>query len=273
MPFKEHTGADGKYYSEVEPDANYFIQVQVRKGDTATFSPVCVKYSVDGVDLGYKTILEMEEPPFESGLWEYKDGISTTRAMKLGKPENSVVAVGTAMIMGSVSVKFFEGIPSGRLEQEHCISNDVSSKKPTVRSGLGRKMVYSSRGSVSISEKQATTIDDFTAGNLLDTITIHYCTALGLIHAGVLPKPPLWEEARLKHPLKRPVDPALANLEPEILIIDELVAQDGTQVKKATAYELFDLTSLPDDDDDDDESMMGTNLDTNGSMQTEPTVG
>lgn len=41
-------------------------------------------------------------------------------------------------------------------------------------------------------------------GQHLYTITLNYCSTLGLIEAGVLPKPGLWQHHRMKHGAPKP---------------------------------------------------------------------
>jgi hypothetical protein len=67
-------------------------------------------------------------------------------------------------------------------------------------------------------------------GKLLETITLNNCTTAGLIHAGVLPKPALWEEHQA-------VYPAIATLEAEFETTESEVMMD--QILDDKIYELL----------------------------------
>jgi hypothetical protein len=58
-------------------------------------------------------------------------------------------------------------------------------------SAYNKKIFRSSPGESTIT-KQQVAHTCFSKGKLLDTVTLNYCSALGLIAVGVLPKPPLW---------------------------------------------------------------------------------
>ena len=88
-------------------------------------------------------------------------------------------------------------------------------------------------------------------GDLIDKVTIHYCTAAGLLHIGVLSP---WEWLRAKAPLtkRQKIDPRLAAIQPKILNV-QTVIEDGVLLVKGGRRELFDLSELSSDDDDDDD--------------------
>jgi hypothetical protein len=79
-------------------------------------------------------------------------------------------------------------------------------------------------------------------GKLLEIINLQYGTALGLIYAGVLPRPPIWTQAKLQAPVGE-VDPELASIEPTI-VKDRALTLLGATLKQGKEYALFDLTHL-----------------------------
>lgn len=61
-----------------------------------------------------------------------------------------------------------------------------------------KKVLRTGAGTVTRTIKR-TLAKRYVPGVLAQEIRLNYCTALGLIHAGVLPKPPLWVFHRMKH--------------------------------------------------------------------------
>jgi hypothetical protein len=87
-------------------------------------------------------------------------------------------------------VLIYEGIYEG---MEECFSSSFTSCNadqcaPT--SAYNKKMFRSSQGESTIT-KHKPIRTTYRTGQLMDTITLNYCSALGLIAVGVLPKPPL----------------------------------------------------------------------------------
>ena len=67
-PFKEHTGDDGQFYAETEPDSESFIQVEVLEGKTNK-TKYCFEFDVDGTDLGYLFCRSKACGQTYKGLW------------------------------------------------------------------------------------------------------------------------------------------------------------------------------------------------------------
>ena len=87
----------------------------------------------------------------------------------------------------------------------------------------------------------------YQAGDILQEVTIHYCTALGLIHANVLVKPPLWDQHRLNVGKKEGGDattPAVSMFPCEKIKVDA-VFQGDTMISAAKELDFFDLTTSP----------------------------
>jgi hypothetical protein len=155
--------------------------------------------------------------------------------------------------MGTVSVKFYVPIFTKRSKGEDFKGTQLSSQPTVVVSGdtedvqLTKKNVRSAQGSFSRSHySSGGTRNHYRKGALLQTITIKYCTAVGLIHAGVLPRPPMWEYARITNPQRGPVDPEILSLRPKKITVDG-VFRDGVCFMPAKEYELYDLMHLDDE--------------------------
>ena len=63
-----------------------------------------------------------------------------------------------------------------------------------------KKGVKSQKGETFTAHKSKRRRKMYAKGGLLCTITLRYCSTLGLIHAGILPKPPMWDLHRLANP-------------------------------------------------------------------------
>lgn len=201
IAFPEHKSESGEVYVEVEPDAEYYIRVKSDSEDQ-----VKAYFSVDGNDLGYNCILSKNNKPQEKGLWEYKDGKSYQHALKFAKaPVRQAAGHETCAPFwtGKVEVRFHEVTFSGYKEQK-----DVASKwnGGSVSYVMGisdpdkKKGVKSDKGEQFEVKKSKRRRKAYKTGGLLQTVTLRYCSTLGLIHAGVLAKPPVWDMQRLTNP-------------------------------------------------------------------------
>ncbi len=85
---------------------------------------------------------------------------------------------------------------------------------------------------------------------LVSVINLHYCSAKGLIHVGVLPKPDIYTYHRMVTGKKR------ARAKIPIMIVTHkrirrVVTVDGTELSNSERYnDLFDLSDLPSDGED-----------------------
>ena len=217
QPFKEHTRGE-QVYAEVEPGAEYFIEVETKDPVQSRTEYLKVKFYLDGKSLGYDTQMSRFHGHGFHGMWRYEGGRSIHTALKFAPPSvqegSSAAAPGT---MGSVTVDFWQAIPNGKTGKRRSgIQAQVSATMAPPAAGefTAAKAVRSEEGSWS----RSTVINEEYAihspGEKLESVTIHYCTALGLIHAGILRKPPLWELARLRTPLQGSIDLKLANITP-----------------------------------------------------------
>ena len=74
--------------------------------------------------------------------------------------------------------------------------------------GQTKKVLRSGKGCHAVSQTiYSGAVTRYRSGQLLDVVTVNYCTAVGLIQAGVLAKPTdPWVEARMTNPWKRPTE-------------------------------------------------------------------
>jgi hypothetical protein len=222
-------------------------------------SKAYIKVSVDGIDLGYSMTLGPSDRPRLLGIFQRKNGICKETALRFAKPrvswetQTGLGPASTAATMtGTVSVQFYVPIFSGFSVLPDLQGAELSSQPTVVVPGNTedvsgtKKNVRSAQGSFSKSCGESGTYKYYRPGALLETITMKYCTAFGLIHAGVLPKPPMWEYARMTNPQNKPVDPEILSLQPKKITFDA-VSRDGICCMPAKEYDLYDLMHLEDD--------------------------
>ena len=243
-PFKEHEH-NGKHYAEVEPDVEYFIATRILKTPNRSDDNDVVKitYKVDGVDLGYSNLCSPKNETHYSGCWKRVGGDSMHSALKFRRPQFSGGSTVSSM-MGKIEVNFYEAIDAGLKKSDDVTCNQMTS--PSTTAGAHPKALMSGEGSHVISKKVGKYWRKYKNGALLDTITIHYCTAAGLVDAGVLSP---WEPLRAKAPLhRRNLDSHLRDVQPTVLQADP-VEKNGVVLYQGGKTELFDLWQLPSDDE------------------------
>jgi hypothetical protein len=264
QPYKEHE-KDGKVFAEVEPHAEYMIQFQVENDPapkTSGKTMVYVTFEVDGVNLGYYQTVKVGDDPQEAGYYEYRHGVETETALRFERPKiaadtNRARAGEQASLLGKVSVIFAEA----EYRDTRRRSDVWTSDKPTslvdapFEEGANGKVVRSEPGTWSQSTNYVSAdIEEshWEEGRIFNILTIHYCTATGLILQGVLRKPPLWEYAKLQAPHQKAIDPEIASISCQQMKIPPVV-RDGKVVRKGSVHDYFDLTSLATDPDADSE--------------------
>ncbi|CAB9506088.1 expressed unknown protein [Seminavis robusta] len=214
-PFKEHTGADGKVYAEVEPDIDYFMQIKVSSSDSST--EYCAKYIVDGKMLTVTQHFHFEPKNLDKtlihGLWSRENDTETHQALKF-RP--------LCLRMPRCQIQLVK-------------QGDGKSK--ALRSGKGTTLeCFEDDGARRFVEK----------GRHLKTITINYCTAVGLIHAGVFKKPKGFGKAPLRSSTAS--DSKDIDIKPKRIKLAGRVV-NGTQVEADKEFDLFDLTTLSESQD------------------------
>lgn len=199
--FAEHTSEDGKQrYAEVEPEVEYFIKVShthvVRKIIRADFW-------VDGEKLKYCTNLIRGQEEIH-GLWSLQGDRQINKALRFKVLESRHASPdkqdGFDPWIGSVKVTFSEAIPSGVRRTRNFKSHWEGASVDGSISENVRKVVQSKEGELALVTKNPRKKQRFNAGNRLASVKIQYCTAFGLIQAGLLPKPPVWDFHRAQYP-------------------------------------------------------------------------
>jgi hypothetical protein len=241
LPFIEHVHTkDGKIYVEVEPDIEYFISIQ--QTGTGRGAHTLSKITVDDQDVGYQcTMSKRMDKPMYCGLWTKEKGLSTMKAFKFTKPKLSEdgTNVKRGLLMGKVEIKMYEGTFGGYKDARDFSSSFAASAVDFNQSGLAKKKsLRSGEGKTVESIAAASKEAIFKCGALLDTATLNYCAALGLMEVGVLEKPDAWTYQRMKRPHKN--DQGGPRVKPKI-IADPATANPKT-------VELFDLLADSDDE-------------------------
>jgi hypothetical protein len=194
QPFTEHTAPDGQVYAEVEPDVDYFISLSRSVGVGSARAIIFV----DGVNLGYNA--GVGSKPEYKGSWERRDGREKMSALRFTKTRQEV-GVTANMLTGKVEVKFY-----GLGEKVYDVENFTSAEL-TADSTLGGKKCIKSTTSGSHHTIDCTPNHNrgyvYKTGEYLCTITLNYCSALGLIYNKILPPPPALDESEDESPQGR----------------------------------------------------------------------
>jgi hypothetical protein len=240
LPFIEHT-KDEKIYVEVEPDIEYFISIQ--QTGTGRGVHTLSNITVDEQDLGYSypSSRRMDEPMY-CGILTKEKGLQNMKALKFTKPKISEdgTNVKRGLLMGKVVIHLREGVFGGYEEARNFSSSFAASAVDFNQSGLAKKKsLRSGEGKTVESQKIAAKQKIYNRGALLDTATLNYCAALGLIEVGVLDKPDAWTYQRMKRPAKP--DQGAPRVKPKI------IADPATANPKNV--ELFDLSAVGSDDE------------------------
>jgi hypothetical protein len=248
MPFKEHI-KDGKIYVEVEPDVEYFISIQqtgASRGGTTI-----MQYFVDEQFLGYQDTypyLQCEQVPFYGGVCTMTNSVSIMTALKFTKPRISAdgTNVKRGLLMGKVEVDMYDGTSDGFEEDQR---SNFSSSFSAVdldldldqdQSGYAKKKsLRSGEGETTVSDNCSGKMSTYKLGALLDTVTLNYCAAPGLIEVGVLEKPGAWTHHRMKRPAE--LDQGAPRVRPK------RIPDPGISGPKTV--ELFDLSAVGSDDE------------------------
>jgi len=249
--FKEHTGPDNNVYAEVEPGVDYFVRISSTRGE------LIVKTKVDGIQ-----VHKMNGKPSIKckyvGNWERTNGESKMTALRFNSAARSTKQESgetdnSSMLTGKVEVKFYErGAQTGVKDYSDYAPKQFKSDVKVA----GKKCVLSGTGSHVISNTSKSKRNmKYEKGKRLCTITLHYCTAMGLILNKILDAPPSSQPAPLV-PAPLIENDTKASAEPEKKVKSEkkrsasaamLPPPDENENKKVAAA--IDLTG----DDDENE--------------------
>lgn len=178
-PMKEFTAADGKVYVEAEPDLEYFLRCSSEKFTV-------VKYIVDDTELNF--VAYSKTVPFDHGIWQYRNGESSHKAFKFVlKPTGATATANQSgtnpFHVGTIKAVFHEAINHGLRESRDW---DTEFEGGTATQ-TGKKAFASVKGSTTTKNHHPKMYHHYAYGQILDEITIHYTSALGFIHLGILP--------------------------------------------------------------------------------------
>jgi hypothetical protein len=209
-PFKEHA-KDGKIYVEVEPDIEHFVAIQ--KVGTSHSGTSIVQLTVDETKLDYHMTYgqsHIHDSQTYKGLWQVENGMESQKALKFEKPMIKTEGRGSGLLMGKVEIKLYDGIFQGYRDSRNTSMYSHSTNISTAKVGQQHKSVAAKKSLRSGAGTTTTKVKlmkggkkaAYSKGALLDSITLTYCAALGLIQVGVLPKPDEWTHHRMKNPHK-----------------------------------------------------------------------
>ena len=238
--FKEHTGPGPGVYAEVEPGVDYFVQVASTRGF------VIITSKVDGVDLGYwKNFTQPGNGYF--GSWELTNGESKTTALRFNSAARASKQEGgqanSSMLTGKVEVNFYErGADLGAV-----VGDVVPKQLSSDMKVSGKKCVLSGNGSHVHKDGFLGGRCNYQLGGLLCTITLHYCTAVGLILNKILDAPPSSQQPESNDETKA----KRAKVKSEKKRSATVSPDEKSSKKQAAA---IDLTG--DDDDDENEGWL-----------------
>lgn len=248
-PFKEFY-KDGQTFVEVEPDAEYFIGVRKVKKN-ADHDWLVLLLDVDGKFLGYRRQFigsYVSDGSHLMGIWSFENGISTDKALKIFTPSKATQqaafnqAEKMPVLHGEVKVKVYKGIYVGQTTRESFTGSFSPSDTGVGNSaaGLPKKLhLRSAEGNEATSFIDPATVHDIHLGDHLYTITLKYCSTLGLVEAGVLPRVGATRSA--KRPATASVTPIRDPKKIRKVVVTKL--PDGKQVRQVIEHDMFDLTS------------------------------
>jgi len=148
---------------------------------------------VDGTALGYYSTRAKIHDKEYYGVWSQADGVSKNRSLCFEKPRVDMISKSTIStsnngLMGSVQVDIYEAINPHITTVRNFSSNAVAPvlAPSSSENGLKKKVIRSCEGFHEVSSKTGPTTLAYQQGGLVESIVIHYCSAHGLIGAGVL---------------------------------------------------------------------------------------
>lgn len=240
-PFKEHTSQDGTTYIEAEPDAEYFIRIEVDAEEK-----ILAKAIVDGGSLGYRKHCWKVPRTADNilGIRKKNDGKT---ALKFSRVRRNLSG-GIGSWKGTVKVDFFKAIPNGPWE------DFTASWDSTDDNISGEKAVKTIEGSIVFKrDYELINKDDlqYRRGDIIKTVELHCCSAVGLINAGIIPRPPMWDLHRMSNPRSRS---RTVKETPRIVTPKKIKltsqAEDGT-ILESRELDFYDLTVVSDSGEDD----------------------
>lgn len=271
--FPEHKAKNRRTYAEVEPGTEYKIQVKSSRVETARYY-----ITLDGEDFGYYWTVKNGKEETEDDVQTEINGVVSRHTLQFAKPAPRGPNT-EASWTGKLQVNFYrEKIlrkpRTVEREESEWTGGNVSQGQSESKS----KGVRTVRGKV-ISKFPMKQFWRRTeeCGRHLRTVTLHYCSTIGLIEAGILPRPPqsamTWNLHRQMNPRSDDTGPTIT---PTLIQLAPLNSEHA-QVVSTKAYELFDLVTDSDEDDSASEEAVEMDLvdesggakDTTGSVEAQ----
>lgn len=203
VPFPEHSTSDGTTtYAEVEPEAEYLVRVNVRCASGGRVKLIA-ELTVDGkVIRNGKQMWTCRESGRYLGFRSYFDGIKTETSLKFDKvmtardPVPSGIGAdddkNAHLPVGKVSVSFYEAVlVRGRRGVMNILPSDTAEAwagQSVASSGAGKKKALKTVPGETVTGVKEARISPYQKGTFVESIELKYCTAQGLIHAGIWPK-------------------------------------------------------------------------------------
>lgn len=194
------------YDLEVEPGLDYFISV-------GTDKPCMMQYKVDGISLGYNRPYSHPTSNMYEGNLTRKDGVTETTSFRFNIAQTRGDSVGqeasAAMMTGKVELVVYElGAVTYKIPKD--ISNKSQEEALEEKSKLGavemkgKKCLVSTAGNVSLNgnsnvkpeskakseTKSKKPVASYQRGAYITTVTLNYCSTVGLILNNILVAPP-----------------------------------------------------------------------------------
>jgi hypothetical protein len=195
---------DGKIYVEAEPGVEYFIAI--RRVDMEDPSVILANCYVDGKYLGYQQSFSVIDPePHYTGFWSRVNGIDRHTTLQFAKPSPAKPGKGYKGEIGRIEVLLHKGIYKASKQRGDAISSTeldptVDVARATLRN---QKFLLTAPGTTTrTNNKEGSIQSSYTKGALIDRITLYYCSALGMIENGVIPKPGSWTLHRMIYPVQ-----------------------------------------------------------------------
>jgi len=271
--FSEHRGKqhDEVYAEILDPESEYYIQVQVVGEHIDPKQKICFQVAVDGISMESRTITTRQAGPAKIGLLSRENGVTINKAFRLKNccacvqnsdgtlnKKDPFAAIGSIIVKISEAVKDHQYLEPTNYKEETQLSDTATINVPyEIGIFSGKKFARSCEGNYTIRipdnssrtgnqkcKHQTSRKASYQPGKFLQEINLRYCSCLGLIHAGVLEKPPgLWElfkkeQVHLhgKHSLPQ------QSPTPTKRVKVDAVYDGQVMVSPAKSIELFDLT-------------------------------
>lgn len=187
QPMKEFTAPDGKVYVEAEPDLEYFLCCA---NNNSHEKRTCVEFFIDNTELNYTKNIKNNKLS-TCGIWQRINGVSSNKALKFVlKARRAAAAANQSnpFHVGTIKAVFCKAIKTDVLKErkDHTTKFENGTATQT-----GKKAFVSVKGSITTTKTEVRKFHkSYRRGEKLGKITIHYTSALGFIHLGILPSAP-----------------------------------------------------------------------------------